>query len=322
MAKLSNAKIDWLDLAQAPSLVWADGKTADPVLLDAWLRLSLKLKSPKGSPLFAMYFSRFTPESVTALSDWVLESWLAYDTFQPDQEGLRAKALERAKREMASGTSWMVHVGYTLEQLTDFFVSSLSSGYVNSGADAKGILALTHNATPSMAGVKIQGYLKQHGRRVSQAKALVETLFGMGSKDAVQVLVATATRFKQRTVRELAETLVGELAAERGWTEDELADRSVPTGGFEMDGLMALPIGEEGKPYSARLEDDLSIKLFNPDGKVVKSLPAGKDENTKDSKGLLSAARKSLKAVENATGGPHLRRHADAPGLVAGKLAG
>lgn len=295
--KLPSAKLYWLSLSSAPSLQWADGTSADPVLLDAWLRLALKLKSPLGSPLFGLYLDQMKPQSVTAVADWVLNSWINYDIDRPVGDAARANAEKKAKAEIASNNSWMVHVGYTLEQMTDEFLDQQASGYPNSGADSKGVLALTHRATPSKAGPLIANYLKQHGKRVSQAKALVETLFGMGSQDAVQVLVATTTRFKQRTVRELADTLVKDLAEARGWTEDELADRSVPTGGFEDDGTLLLEVGEDAKPYVAKLGSDLTVKLFNPTGKEVKSVPAGTDENTKEAKSLLSAAKKTIKTA-------------------------
>ncbi|WP_299166297.1 DUF4132 domain-containing protein [uncultured Tateyamaria sp.] len=298
VGKLPNAKLDWLPLSTAPQLCWADGSVADPVLLDAWLRLALKLKSPLGSPLFGLYFDQMTPDSVTAVADWVLNCWMSYDTDRPVGPAARAKAEEIAKRTMASKSSWMAMAGYSLEEMTEQILRDMNSGYPNSGADSKGILALTHRATPATAGPLIARYLKQHGKRVSQAKAMVETLYGMGSQDAVQVLVATATRFKQRSVRELAEQLVAELAEARGWSRDELADRSVPTGGFEDDGTLLLEVGEDAKPYLARLTSDLTVKLFNPQGKEVKSIPAGTDANTKEAKSLLSAAKKTIKTAQ------------------------
>lgn len=296
--KLPDAKLGWLAQSTAPRLQWADGSVADPVILDAWLRLALKLKSPLGSPLFGLYFDQMTQDSVTAVSDWVLNSWITYDIDRPIGPEAHALAEQRARRSLASTSSWMAHVGYSVEELTAFYLRNMASGYPNSGADSKGILALSHRATPSAAGPMIARYLKQHGKRVSQAKALVETLYGMGTQDAVQVLVATATRFKQRSVRELAEKLVADLAEERGWTQSELADRSVPTGGFEDDGTMLLEVGEDAKPYVARLASDLSVKLFNTQGKEVKSIPAGKDANTKEAKSLLSAAKKTIKTAQ------------------------
>lgn len=295
VSKLPNAKIDWLNLETAPALKWADGSAVDPIVPDAWLRLAVKLKSPEGSPLFGLYLDQLEPASVTALGNWVLASWIAHDTWKPASDELRGRAQKQAEADKAAGKTW--YSSWTVDEIADFLLRNWQSGYANSGSDAKGILALTLRADPVTSSNSIAAYLKQHGKRVSQAKCLVEVLAGAGSPEALQVLVATSTRFKQRTVRELAGRCVSEIAEARGWTEHELADRSVPSGGFEEDGLLALEVGEEGKPYSARLGSDLSVKLFNPDGKEVKSIPAGKDDNTKESKKLLSDAKKAVKAV-------------------------
>lgn len=297
VAKLPNDKIGWLSLEQAPRLIWADGTPADMVLADGWLRLAVKLKSPMGTPLFNLYLSQMTPESAIGFCDWVLLSWVGYDIHQPSEAEMKQAAHEKAKQTIASPNNWLVQQGWTQEQLEQMYLGTMRGDYLNSGSDSKGILALTHMATPTSAAQKIASYLKNHGRRVAQAKSLVETLFGMGTPEAVQVLVATANRFKQRSVRELAETLVADIAEARGWSEDELADRSIPTGGFEEDGVMQLEVGEQGKIYTARLADDLSVQLFNPDGKPVKAIPAGKDAGTKESKALLSAAKKTIKTV-------------------------
>ena len=261
VTKLPDGKMRWLDLRAAPPLVWTDGTEASPVMLDAWARLALKLNTPAGSPLLTLYLSQMTEGSVRAVADWLLDAWIGYDT-----AGVSGSS--RGQRH-----------------------------YMNSAADARGLLALTLMATPAKACMRIAAYLKGHGRRVPQAKALVETLSGAGTRDAVQVLVATATRFKQRTVRQLAETLVAELAETRNWSEDELADRSVPTGGFDADGSMTLLVGEAEKAYTAQLAEDLSITFQNPDGRAVKSLPAGTDAMTKEAKAQISAAKKAIKAA-------------------------
>lgn len=248
VAKLPTAKVDWADLDQAPALFWADGTPADPVLLDGWLRLALKLNAPLGSPLFALYLDQLTPDSATKLANWVFCCWMAFDAGRG-------------------------HAG------------------------TKGVLALTHRAPAVQSTAAISAYLKKHGRYVSQCKALVETLYAMETDEAVQVLVATATRFKQQSVRTLAQTLVQALAEQRSWTQDEMADRSVPTGGFENDGTMTLDVGEDPKTYVAKLGSDLSVSLYNPSGKVIKTIPTGQDDNTKQSKSLLSAAKKSIKTI-------------------------
>jgi hypothetical protein len=71
----------------------------------------------------------------------------------------------------------------------------------------------------------------------------------------------------------------------------------VPSAGFDDDGVLDLPCGEDGKLYTARLDASLAIHLFNPDGNVVKGLPAGDDDNSKDSKKTLAAAKKELAQV-------------------------
>lgn len=293
-AKLPNAKIDWLVAGTMPALKWADGTPVDADIPDGWLRLALKLKTPGGSPLFGMFFDQLDPATVREFSDWVLNSWIAYDTYKPAVDELRERAMKEAAVLKAKHT-WYAKM--TVDAVAAMLILNWRSSYANSGTEAKGILALTHRAAPGPAATKIAAYLKEHGKRVSNAKCLVEVLAATGTPEALQVLVATATRFKQRTVRELAEACVADIAEARGWTEDELADRSVPSGGFEEDGVMPLDVGEQAKPYTARLGSDLGVKLFNPDGKEVKSIPAGKDENTKESKALLSAAKATVKAV-------------------------
>nr|WP_254449880.1 MULTISPECIES: DUF4132 domain-containing protein [unclassified Aliiroseovarius] len=78
---------------------------------------------------------------------------------------------------------------------------------------------------------------------------------------------------------------------------DELADRTIPTAGLNDDGVLELPIGEEEKPYSARLDEDFKLVVLNPDGKQIKGLPAGDDDTTKASKKQLSASKRELKQV-------------------------
>ncbi|WP_444884390.1 DUF4132 domain-containing protein [Microbulbifer sp. PSTR4-B] len=162
---------------------------------------------------------------------------------------------------------------------------------------SKGILALTHRASPVKLGGMIADYLKVHGARISQAKSLLEVLMKSGSPEAVQLLVGVSNRFKQRSLQKFASECVLKLAEERGWSEDELADRSVPSGGFEEDGTITLQVGEVGKCYAVRLDSSLKVKVFNPDGREVKNLPAGKDPQTQESKKKLSQAKKTIKTV-------------------------
>lgn len=296
--KLKADKIDWLAMDTAPILHWQDGKPVADNLLDGWLKLAVKLKTLEdGAGLFKLYLAQLRPQDAAALGDWALSSWIAYDTTKPAREAIYREELERAKQHIARYQNTPYYKDLTPEQLAENWTRAKLATYPNSGAASKGILALALDATPLTQARLASGYLKNHGKRVAQAKAMVELLALSGTPEALQVVVATATRFKQRSVREMAETLVERIAEERGWTADELADRSVPSGGLEEGGLLDLPMGEDARPYQARLDSGLVLHLHNPDGKIVKSLPAGTDENSKESKALLTNAKKVLKEV-------------------------
>jgi hypothetical protein len=59
---------------------------------------------------------------------------------------------------------------------------------------------------------------------------------------AVQVLLSIGNRFRTASIRKRAAELVQELADRKGWTKEQLADRTIPDAGFIQ------PKDEEGKP--------------------------------------------------------------------------
>ncbi len=90
-----------------------------------------------------------------------------------------------------------------------------------------------------------------------------------------------------------------ELADRKNWTIDELADRTIPTGGFE-DGLQ-LTLGYGQREFTAKLNADFDVILCNEEGKTIKALPAPwQDEDAEKAKAAkkkLSAAKKEIDAV-------------------------
>jgi hypothetical protein len=168
--------------------------------------------------------------------------------------------------------------------------------YFNSGNDQKGVLALAVRAPASEVVGLVKAFFRDHYTRTAQCKALLECLAANPSPVAIQYVLTIAKRWRTRGVQELAGELVGGIAERRGWTAEELADRTIPTGGFDNAGVLELPVGE--KVYSARLAGDGKITLLNPDGKSVQGLPAtegGDGEALKESKALLATARKEVK---------------------------
>lgn len=288
-------KLAWLGLEHAPRLRFHDGSAAPADLVRWWAALAFKLKQPGGNALFSIYLDQLAPDDAAALSIWILESWMAYDTARPNDADANAYAKAGAQQRYRSTRQWIKD--YTEEQAFADLKREFMSQYLNSGADSKGLLALATRAPSATAADRVRAYLKNHGSRTSQASALLEMLAGIGDPVALQVVIAAATRLKQKSVQKLAGELIERVAEARDWTIDELADRTIPSAGFDDDGVLALPCAEDGKVYEGRLGKDMALILRNPAGKDVAGLPSGQDDTTKASKKQLSTSRKELKQI-------------------------
>ena len=288
-------KLDWLPLDRLPKLAYATGKPVPEAVLRWWIFLANKLKQPGGNGLFEIYLDQLKPEDAAAFSQFILDAWIAYDTKRPSDEENNAYAKDHAADRFKWSVKWIKDL--TMEKVFAELVREHGSQYLNSGAAHKGLVGLTTRTKPDVAAAKVQHFLKNHGSRTSQASSLLEMLAAKGDPVSLQVVIAAATRLKQKGVQAFAGELVQKIADDRDWTMDELADRTVPTAGLDDDGVLELPCGAEEKLYTARLTEDLALELLNPDGKVVKALASGDDETTKASKKQLSTSRKELKQV-------------------------
>lgn len=287
---------DWLAAKSLPSPHFRGGATVPPLVVRHWLALAIRLKDPAASGQFGIFLDQLEPGDARAFSNWVLDSWISYDTASASIEEATAYALANYQKHY----NWLYDSNRTPE-LRDRVIAQIvrekAGEMVNSGAETKGMLALACRADPVFAANRVRWFLKKHGRRSNQAMALLEVLVGIGHPAALQVLIAASVRLKQKSTQARAAEIAERYAEDRGWSVDELADRTVPTAGFDDEGVLELACGEDGKRYTARLDAMLAIHLFNPDGKAVKSLPAGDDEATRESKKSLSTARKELAQV-------------------------
>ena len=102
-----------------------------------------------------------------------------------------------------------------------------------------------------------------------------------------------------RTIQKTAVSLVEQVAQWRGWSAEELADRTVPTGGLDPDGLLRLSYGE--REFTGRLTPELRIVLTDSSGKTLKTLPEARASESSlkanEAKKQLRTARKDAKAV-------------------------
>jgi HEAT repeat protein len=295
---LKGAKVDklaWVAQNALPPLRFRDGAVVPQDVPRWWLFLAYKLKQPGGNALFGLYLDQLDLEDAATFSTWVLDTWINYDTARPSE--IDANAYAKANAAPRHQAMVRYYKDYTEERAFADLRREFMSNYLHSGADAKGLLALGVRAPSALAADRTRAYLRNHGSRTSQASALLEMLAAIGDPVALQAVIAAATRLKQKGVQAFAGELVTKVAEARDWTLDELADRTIPVAGFDDNGVLTLPCGEDGKAYEARLTNELTVVLRNPAGKDVAGLPAGDDAATAASKKQLSTTKKELKQI-------------------------
>ncbi|HNW64160.1 MAG TPA: DUF4132 domain-containing protein, partial [Piscinibacter sp.] len=132
-----------------------------------------------------------------------------------------------------------------------------------------------------------------------QGKALIAMLAWIDHPSATQLMLAIGSRFRTKSFQEEATRQAEALAERKGWTLAELADRTVPSAGFDETGTLELSYGS--RSFTARLLPDFKIELFNPEGKKIAALPEPRQdddaEQAKEAKKALSAAKKELKSI-------------------------
>lgn len=310
------ASMAWLNLELIPAARWADGTPVEPAILRWWHVLAVKSKEPDGSGLLDRYLSLLHPDDAAAIGRFALTSWIAHDTRHPSEADCRAHAavigphrwqqnqdwLART-RQNPNAASWLQSVeeeaAKSVEQLTAESYAEHQAIYLGSAAADKGLLALTTRMPGIELAGAVQSYIRNHGGRRAQVEYLVNALYANGEPAATQLLLSISRRFKQATVQAKALEFVERLAEARGWTPDELADRTIPTAGFADDRLLHLDFGP--REFIGRVNAKAGIELSDASGKVIKALPSPRSDDDEElvatAKKQLTASRKELKAV-------------------------
>jgi hypothetical protein len=161
------------------------------------------------------------------------------------------------------------------------------------------VLAVAAACAGERAAEPVGRYLKEwFGQRAAQGKALIAMLGWIDHPGATQLMLSIGSRFRTKSFQEEATKQAAALAERKGWTIGELADRTIPTAGFE-DGPLELSYGD--RIFTAVLSPDLTVELRSPEGKKIKTLPAPRQsddqERVKESKKALSQAKKEVKAI-------------------------
>lgn len=328
LAKGWPTSLAFLRVESLPRARWRGGDELELRLVQAWLLLAHKAKTPMASPLLVAYAAELEDAGREALGEAIYERWLDEDFRLP--EPLDGDVRERLE-------AWAQKAGMPLEayaRTPGFKLNVGSLGWmigkgIETGAlEHRGVLAVAAALAPRRLVPRLVKYVRDfRGLRIGASRAMLHMLAGMDDRAATQALVRLSMRFRTASLRKEAEKLVNEIAALRGWSPEELADHTIPTAGLDDDGVLRLAFVEaRGEPvdaghdadadegatvtrrFEARLDDHLELVLFalGSDGSksAIAKLPEPrKDEDTAIAdveKKRLSAAKKELKALVTA----------------------
>jgi hypothetical protein len=303
LKKGTPTELEWFPFAQLPAVRWADArKPISPRIVEWFLVQGCRLKDAEANPSLRRYCSLFRKDDREKLGRFVLDAWIAKDT-KPKYTSDQASALAQKEAAQAAASAKQYpqyYPDFDEQKVYQTAFNRLLIQPEGSQNATKGILALSGACCGSDVAPIVHRYIKQwFGYRGAQCKALLQVLAWIDSPSATQVVLSVANRFRTKGIQEEAIRLCQMLADRKGWTLDELADRTIPTCGLDEQGVMELDYGS--RTFTARLSAEMAIELTNQNGKTIAALPDANQsddaEKVKAAKGTLSASRKELKSV-------------------------
>lgn len=311
LAKGIPTELAWLPMDALPTPDWNDGSGALPrEVLTWWLVQSCKLKDPTPTPLLRRYAAMLASDAAHDLGERLLQTWIAEDTRPPTPEQVaehvrtQSGSIMATAQMMATASQPQAQATPGPQLTTQHWYERMVEQYrttpVGTLIATKGVLAVAAAMGGPRLAPLVSQYLKRwYGMRAAQCKALLQMLAATEHPTAIQVLLATATRFRTAGIRKEAEACVQEIAQRHGWSVDELADRTIPAAGFDEDGALVLSYGE--RSFSVRLQPDLDVVIQDGQGKTLAALPAPRAEEdpaaVEAAKKALSEAKKQIKTI-------------------------
>ncbi len=305
------AGLAWFAFGALPACRWAGGGAVEPEIVQWWTVLACKLKEPGGNALLARYLGLLDVASRKALGSAVLRQFIAHDTAHPSLEDGTAHAQAAApQRWQAYQRSWQnarpEHKSYyqqnyekSPEQVFEECRREKMAEYLGSAIGEKGVLALAAHAPAHEAVTLLQQYMRDHYPRRSQIEAMLEGVAGGNDPVVIQLLLGLSRRYRTASVQDKARALVQQIAERNAWTQEQLADRTIPTAGLDDSGTLALQYGE--RLFTVTLDAAMKPELRNPEGKAVKALPEARQSDdaalVKEAKAQFSTHKKELKQV-------------------------
>jgi hypothetical protein len=311
LAKGIPKDLAWVPMDALPTPAWNDGSGSLPrAVLTWWVVQACKLKDPTPTPLLRRYAAMLAREAAHDLGERILQAWIAEDTRPPTPEQVAEHVGIHGGSIMANAQMMMAYIRgqgqanpgpqFTAQQWYDRLVEQYRTTPVGTMIATKGMLAVAAAMGGPRLAPLVSQYLKRwYGMRAAQCKALLQMLAATEHPTAIQVLLATSTRFRTAGIRKEAEACVQEIAQRHGWSVDELADRTIPAAGFDEDGAFVLSYGE--RTFSVHLQPDLDVVIQDGQGKTLAALPAPRAEEdaaaVEAAKKAFSDAKKQIKTI-------------------------
>lgn len=305
------AGLAWFAMEGLPAAHWADGSAVEPEIIRWWVVLACKLKEPGGNALLTRYMGLLDAASRQALGSTVLRQFIAQDTRHPPlEEGIAYANQHAAQRYQNYQRGYQnakpeyrqyyeANYAKSPEQVFEECKREKMGEYLGSAIGEKGILALAANAPGHEIVTLLQQYMRDHYQRRAQIEAMLEGVAPGNDPLVIQLMLSLSRRYRTASVQTKARTLVQEIADRNGWTQDQLADRTIPTAGLDDTGVLTLPYGD--RIFTMVLDAAMKPELRNPEGKVIKALPEPRQTDdpaqVKETKALLSGSKKELKQV-------------------------
>lgn len=260
--------LSWFDFNTIPQLTWKNDKAVEPKIIQWWIVLAVKLKLPTGNTLLHRYINLLSLKSQQTLAQFLLIKFITQDVDTPSEN----------KIYLSSGLSYSAPMSAIKE---------------------KGMLGLIFPIEGYIAVPLLRNYMRDHYERRAQIEAMIEAIGASNDPIIIQFLLSISRRYRAASIQAKARQLITQIAQRNNWTEDELADRTIPTAGLDDSGVLTLDYGE--RTFTAKINDKLQFVLFNTEGKVIKALPAPRinDDSTliKETKKYFTSSKKELKQI-------------------------
>jgi len=310
------AGLAWLALDALPACRWAGAQHAEGAehaaehevasdILRWWVVLAARLKEAGGNDLLRRYLGLLDTPSRAALGRFVLFGFMAHDTRRPALEEAIAYAAQHAPAEyrhyLRTSRKDPNDPGNKVieARIFEHYKALKLAEYSGSAIGEKGILALAWGMPGHELADAIRAFMRDHHLRRAQIEALLEAAAVSDERSVIQLLLATARRHRTASVQQKARDLVERVAARNGWSADELADRTIPTGGLDEHGRLTFAYG--ARTFTVLLDEKLKPVLHNADGKPVAALPDPRQDDPpasiKEGKALLATCKKEIKQV-------------------------